>query len=362
MEKDELIMRQCLILGKQGESFVSPNPMVGCVIVKNNKTLSYGYHKFFGDKHAEIDALDKIKGNAKGATLYVNLEPCSHQGKTPPCVDRIISEGIQEVFIGSLDPNPLVNGRGVEKLRGYGILVKTGVIEAECREFNKMFYFANENKKAFVTLKIALSKNFCLTSKNKEKVQISNNYTSKIIHKLRSIHSGILVSANTVISDDPMLTVRNIKGKNPTRIILDREEKLNLEKYQIAKNKEANNIIIAGHKSNNPKYEETASSLQIQIIKVKEENGFIDFTDVQKQLYENNILSVLIESGVALTKNLIKNKIPNNIMVVIGQNEINNGLSPFKAKSIENLIKEIGFKEYSQRDISGDIMIEGTLQ
>ena len=223
MVVEEKYMHRCLQLAQFGGGYVSPNPMVGAVLVINDEIIGEGYHRRFGEAHAEPNAINSVENKEllKQATLYVNLEPCSFYGKTPPCADLIVRSGIPRVVIGTLDPHPKVSGKGVKILEEAGIEVAVGVLKQECRELNKRFFIFQEQKRPYVLLKWAQTRDGFMDKLRSNATQtpllISNNITKLLTHKMRSENQSILVSTNTVLLDNPSLTVRNWSGKNPIR-------------------------------------------------------------------------------------------------------------------------------------------------
>ena len=218
-------MMRCLTLAEQGRGAVEPNPMVGCVIVADNRIIGEGYHMVYGGPHAEVNAIDAVTEADKAllheATLYVSLEPCNHQGKTPPCAEKIISMGIRHVVIGTLDPNPIVAGKGAARLRSAGIDVEVGIAEDACRALNKKFMTFHSLHRPFITLKWAQSKDGFISNADRSPVHLSNAEADKLVHRMRADHMAILVGARTVISDNPKLTTRLVEGKNPVRMVVD---------------------------------------------------------------------------------------------------------------------------------------------
>jgi diaminohydroxyphosphoribosylaminopyrimidine deaminase / 5-amino-6-(5-phosphoribosylamino)uracil reductase len=236
---DEHYMRRCLELAIMGLGKVAPNPMVGCVIVHQDKIIGEGYHKAIGEAHAEVNAINSVKdkGLLKDSTLYVNLEPCVHWGRTPPCSDLIMKEGIPKIIIGSVDTFAKVSGLGIRNLINAGCTVKTGICEQECHELNKRFFSYHTKSKPYVILKWAQSKDgfMDIDRPNNEKgiFWITKPETKRLVHKWRSEESGILVGKNTIVNDNPSLTVREVKGNSPTRFIIDPHEKLNFQDFNI---------------------------------------------------------------------------------------------------------------------------------
>jgi diaminohydroxyphosphoribosylaminopyrimidine deaminase/5-amino-6-(5-phosphoribosylamino)uracil reductase len=220
MNTDEYYMRLALALARKGKRYVSPNPMVGAVIVRNDHIIGQGYHKRYGDYHAEINAIKDARENVTGATLYVTLEPCCHEGKTPPCVENIVKNKLARVVIGAIDSNPLVSCRGINYLQSQGIEVKTGVLENECRELNEVFFHYMETGMPFVTVKYAQTLDGRIATSNGRSQWISSAPARKFAHQLRAEHDAVLVGAGTLIKDNPELTVRLVRGRNPLRVVV----------------------------------------------------------------------------------------------------------------------------------------------
>ncbi|MGO2118484.1 MAG: bifunctional diaminohydroxyphosphoribosylaminopyrimidine deaminase/5-amino-6-(5-phosphoribosylamino)uracil reductase RibD [Fusobacterium sp.] len=218
---DQKYMNLALNLALKGEGHVNPNPLVGAVVVKNNKIIGEGYHKIFGGPHAEVFALNQAGEDAKGATIYVTLEPCSHQGKTSPCVNKIKEMGIKKCVIGTLDPNPLVSGKGKKILEDAGIEVVVGVLEKEAKNLNKVFFKYIQTKKPYLFLKCAITLDGKIATNSNDSKWITNELAREKVQKLRNKYSGIMVGINTLINDNPRLTARIENGRNPFRIVVD---------------------------------------------------------------------------------------------------------------------------------------------
>ena len=233
MTKDEKYMRRCIQLAKNGQQNAKPNPMVGAVIVSaNGRIIGEGYHVRCGEGHAEVNAFASVRTEDEtllsGATMYVSLEPCSHYGKTPPCADLIIKKGVRRVVVGCVDEFAEVQGRGIRKLKEAGIAVEVGVLEKECRELNRRFFTFHREKRPYIILKWAQTANGFIDDHFKP-VQISSDFTKMLSHKLRSEEDAILVGRVTEERDHPQLTVRDWRGQNPKRLVIDRTHPLNLE-------------------------------------------------------------------------------------------------------------------------------------
>ncbi|MBK8290296.1 MAG: bifunctional diaminohydroxyphosphoribosylaminopyrimidine deaminase/5-amino-6-(5-phosphoribosylamino)uracil reductase RibD [Flammeovirgaceae bacterium] len=224
MTPEELLITRAFDLARLGIGSVSPNPRVGCVIVKDGVVLGEGWHQTYGQAHAEINAIANVKNKSllAGSTVYVNLEPCSHTGKTPPCADQLIAYGIKKVVIANLDTNPLVSGNGVKKLREAGIEVITGILESEGRALNKRFFNFQEHHRPYIILKWAQTADGFIARSNYESKWISNEFSRQLVHKWRSEEDAILIGTKTAAHDNPKLTVRDWSGRNPVRIVIDR--------------------------------------------------------------------------------------------------------------------------------------------
>ncbi len=231
MDTHKTYMQYCLQLAKKGLGNVAPNPMVGCVIIHNNIIIGKGYHKKYGEAHAEVNAINSVenKNLLPESTVYVSLEPCSHYGKTPPCCDLLIQHKIKHVVVACLDINPLVAGKGIEKLRAAGIEVITGVLENEAYELNRRFFIYHEKKRPYIILKWAQTKdNFIskISPFTREENWITNKESQLLVHTWRAQEQAILIGTNTALLDNPSLTVRLTDGKNPTRILIDKDLKV----------------------------------------------------------------------------------------------------------------------------------------
>ena len=280
---DKKYMQVCIDLALKGFPLAMPNPLVGCVIVHKHKIIGQGYHKQYGSHHAEVNAIGNVENKdlLKESTLYVSLEPCAHHGKTPPCADLIIKHKIPKVVIGSLDTFSEVNGKGIERLRSTGVEVITSVLEDECREINRRFFTFHEKKRPYIILKWAqTSDGFIAPLDQKEPLWISSSESKTLVHQWRSQEQSVLVGRKTVFLDNPQLTTREFEGKNPIRIVLDKN--LNLPKSLAIFNDEAPTLIVN---------DSLSSECHIQ---VDFENFLPSLLD---KLYESNIQSVIVEGG-----------------------------------------------------------------
>ena len=299
MQNHEFFMQKCFDLAKKGIGSVSPNPMVGSVIVNNEEVIGEGYHARCGSSHAEVNAINSVKDKSllSKSTLYVNLEPCSHFGKTPPCSNLIIKHKIAKVVLGCMDTYTEVTGNGIEKLRNAGIDVRIGIMEKESRELNKRFFMFHEKKRPYIILKWAESKNgFIAPKDHAEPFWMTSNKSKKLVHKWRSEEDAILVGRITAEKDNPLLTVRKVPGANPTRIVIDKDLKLaeNLNLF----NFESRTIIFNKIKSYN-----ISNNNYIRT----DFNNLIN--NILKELYKQDIQSIIIEGGTKTLQSFINDNL-----------------------------------------------------
>jgi len=299
MQNREIFMKKCLELAKKGMGYVSPNPMVGCVIVFNDEIIGEGYHQEYGKDHAEVNAIENVKDKSllKKSTLYVNLEPCVHFGKTPPCTNLIIESKIPKVVIGCADSYSEVSGKGIKKMQNRGIEIIVGVLGKESRELNKRFFTFHEKKSPYIILKWAESKDGFMAPLNQNKpFWMTSSESKKLVHKWRAEEEAILIGRITAKKDNPSLTVREVAGSNPIRIIIDKN--LTLSGDLNLFNSDAKTIIF-----NSLKSEENGTN---QFIKI-DFNYLIE--KILKELHKQNIQSVKIEGGSITLQSFIDSNI-----------------------------------------------------
>ena len=305
--KEEEFMKQALSLARKGLGTTSPNPMVGALIVKGQKIVGRGYHKKAGLPHAEIVALEEAGPQARGATLFINLEPCCHTGKTPPCTEAITKAGIRKVVVSMVDPNPLVNGKGIESLRKAGIDVKTGLLEEEARRLNEAFITFNEKKRPFFILKAAASLDGKIATKLGESKWISNEESRNHASRLRSMVDAIMVGINTVILDNPMLIPRLAKPKRfPLRIVLDSKLRIPLS-CQLVKTATTYPTLIVACKDSRSDKEARLKSLGVQVVRVgADDSGRVSLREMCEELAKREVTSVLLEGGGELNSGFLR--------------------------------------------------------
>lgn len=314
----ESYMQRCVDLAYLGQGNVSPNPMVGCVIVKNGLIIGEGYHSEYGGKHAEIKAIESVidQKEIENSTVYISLEPCFHHGKTPPCVNELINRKIKIAVIGSRDSNPIVGGKGIESLKRAGIEVHENVLSEACRTLNKRFFTFHEKRRPYVILKWAQTSDGYL-DKNREIGEKGVNWISSpeskvLVHKWRSEEQSILVGRNTIMNDNPSLTVREISGKNPTRIVIDSQ--LQLSKDVNIFSKDAPTLVF-----NRLKNDQTDG---VEWIKISETST----KHILDELFKRNIQSVLVEGGSRTLQYFIIDNVWDEARVIVGDVKFGDGV------------------------------------
>lgn len=295
---DKRFMKRALDLAQKGLGCVSPNPMVGCVIVKSGKIIAEGHHKKFGGPHAEINALKKIRFNAKGATMYVTLEPCHHFGKTPPCVDAVIQSGVSRVVMAMRDPNWLTAGKSIKKIKNAGIEVTLGVCGQKAKQLNRFFVKHVTTGLPFVIAKVAKSRDGMIAEKIGQRTQISGKESLAYVQKLRSRVDAVLVGKNTVLMDDPLLNLRDAKKHQPKRVILDSHLSLaDKSGKQKLFSSHGGEVILLSVREPSGSLSNQLKSSGVTVITVKKRQGRVDLRDALKKLGNMGVASVLVEGG-----------------------------------------------------------------
>ncbi len=308
----ETIMRRCLRLAEKGRGSVEPNPMVGAAVVKGTR-IFWGYHSVFGGPHAEIVALEKAGKFAKGATLYLTLEPCCHVNKkTPPCAPAVIATGIKKVVVATRDPNPAVSGKGIAQLRRAGIAVEEGLLQKEAQRMNAPFFRAMTLGLPLVTLKLAMSADGRIATKSGDSKWITSETARAFAHQLRSEHQAILVGTKTVVTDDPELTVRHVTGKNPIRIVVGDAGKLKPD-AKIFDTSAARTILATHPNAATDAFEHRG----VEVWRFEQLWKRIDLRELGKRLVENGITSLLVEGGSETAAEFLKAGLVDRVVFII---------------------------------------------
>lgn len=342
----EKLMKKCINLAKKGRGKTAPNPLVGCVVLdKNNEIISTGYHHKYGENHAERDALLKLTdGSEKDGTLVVNLEPCSHYGKTPPCADLIIERGLKKVVIGCVDNNPKVAGNGIKKLKNAGIEVVLNVLEKECRELNEIFFTNIEEQRTFVALKTATTIDGKIATKIGDSKWITSDKSRNYARKLRTYYDAILTSSNTVITDNPTM-------KHKTKIILDRGLKTN---WNADIYKQGQIILVTSEDYCVDEY-----PLNFEVMLCPEKDGKLDLNYILKELYTSGIKSIFVEAGGKLCGEFVKENLVDKVYHFIAPKILNDnsGRSCFDGDNIFKINDSKNFKLIDTKKLGSDILL-----
>ena len=380
-QQDIEYMQRAISLAKKGAGFVNPNPMVGCVVVKDNEIITEGYHEYYGGLHAERNALTHTTADCKGATLYVTLEPCCHHGKTPPCTDIIIEKGIKKVVVGLLDPNPLVSGKGISILQDAGIEVVTGVEVDKIKELNKVFLKYIKTKRPYVILKTAMTLDGKIASYTGDSKWITNDKSRQLVHKLRSEMMGIVAGIGTVKADNPMLNCRlncqqtTDNGQQsihqPIRIIVDTKASISLDSNIVKTANEYRTILaigrdvtpVASEKTTDNRQQTTVEKLKsfnVEILYCEEKDGHVDINDLMTKLGEKGIDSLLLEGGSTLNAAFLEAGCVDEVYAFIAPKIIGgeHSKSPIGGKGIELMKDAITFDKVEIEQIENDILIK----
>ena len=343
-KNDSHYMSLALKLASQGRDGVKANPMVGCVVVKEGQIIAKGYHHFFGEAHAEINALEQINQQADGATLYVTLEPCSHQGKTPPCTQAIINARIKHVIIATLDPNPLVGGQGLALLETAGIKVTVGLLENEALMLNRGFIKRMQTGLPFVTCKIAMSLDGKTAMASGESQWITGEAARADVQRLRAQHQAIMTGSGTILSDNPSMTVRlDTSTVSPLRVVIDSQQKIKDRSLNIFSN-DAPTLIL------NPSNSQTL------------ENNKLDLTAALKQLGEQGINTVLLEAGPNLIGAMIEENLVDEFIIYTAPLLMGSEANSMATLALTTMADKIQLKLSDLRMVGNDIRITANIK
>jgi len=349
-------MEIALKIAEKGEGNVSPNPLVGCIIVKRGKIVGKGYHKQYGGEHAEINAIKNAGKKVANATLYINLEPCSHWGKTPPCTEKIVEAGVREVIIGMYDPNPLVEG--FKELKFRGIKTKIGILDKEAKKLNEFYVKYMRSKRPFVILKVAMTMDGKIATKTGNSKYITGKDARRHVHKLRSEVDAVMVGINTVLKDNPKLTPRLAQGRDPMKVVIDTELKMPLKCNLM---KHPSKLIIATTNKAPKKKINKFYQKGIDVIVLNVKKGLVDLKDLMKQLGKKEIASVMIEGGSQLNSSAIKERIADKLLIFTAPKLIGNGLGAVGNLGVTKIDKAVKLKNIEMKKVGKDILLEAYL-
>lgn len=354
----ENMMRRALSLARKGIGKTSPNPAVGCVIALQGTVVGEGWHRKAGTPHAEVHALREAGPLARGADVYVTLEPCSHFGRTPPCADALVAAGVARVYVGMVDPNPTVCGKGLARLEIAGIQVITGILEKECRLINEPFVKHVTTGLPFLTLKSALTLDGKTATSSGDSRWITNEKSRRYVHQLRAMVDAVMVGAGTLLADDPELTVRHLRGKNPLRIIVDSSLRIP-HQARLLRDDLAPGTIIATISDNQERIG-VLEARGVQVIRCASDGGRVDLRDLMERLGAGGIQSILLEGGSELAGAALRQGLIDKFILFYAPKFLGgaDGIGLFGGTSVERMGRAFHLETARVRRFGGDVMIE----
>jgi diaminohydroxyphosphoribosylaminopyrimidine deaminase/5-amino-6-(5-phosphoribosylamino)uracil reductase len=355
-------MKRALLLARKGKGRTSPNPLVGAVLVKRGKVVGEGYHAKAGEAHAEIVALRKAGKEARGSTLYVTLEPCTHYGKTPPCAPAVIQAGVRRVVVGMVDPNPVVKGKGISALRKAGIDVHSGTLEKECKTLNEAFCKYILMKVPFVILKVAATLDGKIATRNGESKWISSEASRRLVHRLRNEVDAVVVGVGTVLKDDPLLTARMRGGRDPVRIILDSHLRIP-EDARVIGVSSSRTLIATTPLAPKDKIERLDKA-GVQVLLIESKNGVVDLRAFLSKMGEMGVMSVLVEGGSRVNGAFLDEGLVDKFLLFLSPRLMGDpqALGVFQGKGFEHLKDSTSVKDVKLKRIGEDILVEGYVE
>lgn len=350
-------MRMALELAAKARGYTSPNPMVGCVIVRDGAVVGTGYHERAGLPHAEVVALDAAGDNARGADLYVTLEPCSHHGRTPPCTERIIGAGVRRVICAHLDPDPRVNGRGVAQLRAAGIEVSVGLESHAAERLNAHYIHWKRTGLPWITAKWAQTLDGRIATRTRSSKWITGEAARRESHRQRSYHDAVLVGIGTVLADDPQLNVRMVEGHQPWHVILDSSLRTPVDARVITPEK---TLIFTGPEAN-PVTRRALSERGVEIVAVPRNGGALDVSAVVRVLGEKPFLSVFVEGGSQVVTSFLRARLVNRVMAFIAPKIVGDGCDAVGDLAITHISDAHQLRETEMTQFGDDWLLTGLI-
>lgn len=369
----EEYMQRALELARRGEGHVSPNPMVGCVVVKDGRIISEGYHEKVGEYHAERNALLRCEEDPAGADLYVTLEPCCHYGRTPPCTEIIIEKGIGRVFVAALDVNPLVAGKGVQTLRDAGIEVVTGILEQEAMDLNEVFYHFFETHRPFVAMKYAMTLDGKIACYTGDSQWITGETARAYVHRLRKRYSSILVGITTALKDDPMLNCRTEEGVDPVRLVADSQLRLPTDSRLAQTAKDIPTWVFTTEETlRSAKGRERADALNrlgVDVIPcgyagATDHHSRIDISNLLGILADRDIDSVLVEGGGTVNASFLEAGLVDRVYAFLGPKLVGGeeSRSPIEGSGVPRMEAAVELEDIELQQFDDDLMITGRVK
>lgn len=359
---DQQWMRQVLRLAEKGRGRTAPNPMVGAILVKGGQVVGRGYHVRAGEPHAEIVALQQAGEKARGSTLYINLEPCTHFGRTPPCAPRVVEARVRRVVIGMMDPNPRVKGRGIQSLSQAGIDVQVGILEKECQRTNEAFCKYIIKKEPFVILKVASTLDGKTATQKGDSKWITGEVSRRFVHRLRDQSDGVLVGIGTILRDDPLLTARIKGGHDPYRVVLDSRLRIP-ERARVLEGSPSKAIIATTEEGSNEKMERLERK-GVQILVLNSKEGRIDLKTCLQSLGAIGIMTLLVEGGSEINGSFLDEGAIDKFYFFFSSKWIGDEKAPgiFGGHGVQDLSKTIKLNQLRFRRMGEDFLLEGYVE
>lgn len=355
------VMRLALRLARRGEGHVSPNPMVGAVLVRGGRIVATGHHRAVGRDHAEVEALRRVGFRAQGCDLYVSLEPCCHHGRTPPCTDAIVRSGVRRVVVATVDPNPLVSGRGIETLRHHGVEVEVGLLQTEARRLNEPFFRWITTGMPTVTLKMATTLDGRIAQRDGHSRWITSEPARRLVHRLRSVSDAVVVGAGTARADDPLLLPTLVKRppRIPIRVMVDEEAGLDV-RLQLARTAGDGPVIVACTEAAPPERLAALRGLGVEVLVLPGDGGLVSLPALMADLGRRSCQNVLVEGGATLATSLLRDGLVNRLLVfyaprLLGDPE---AMPLIRDLGVRTLSDAVRFTIRSARRVGPDVMLE----
>lgn len=353
---DERFMRRALTLARKGEGSVSPNPLVGAVIVRDGRIIAEGYHQRRGESHAEVIAIRNATEPIAGSTFYITLEPCSHHGRTPPCVEALIAHRPARVVVGAIDPNPLVSGRGIAALKQSGIETEVGILGEACRESNRVFFKYIRTGLPYVTLKFAQTLDGRIATASGHSQWISSSASLRFAHRLRAVHDAILVGAGTVLADDPALTCRLVRGRDPLRIVVDSRLRLSPDAVVFSDGKRT---LAAATRHAPAERRRLLEKRGIEVLDIAEDPaGRIDLRALLALLGKREISSLLVEGGATVATALLKENLADRLIVILAPKIAGAGIDAVGDLGIRRMDDALAYRYYRVNRRGADLILD----
>jgi diaminohydroxyphosphoribosylaminopyrimidine deaminase / 5-amino-6-(5-phosphoribosylamino)uracil reductase len=360
-EFDQHMMQRALALARRARGYTCPNPTVGAVVVRDGAIVGEGYHRACGQPHAEAEALARAGDKARGATIYITLEPCDHVGRTPSCTEAILAAGIKRVVVGAADPNPKVRGKGLKRLQNAGVEVVTGVLEPQCLDLNRDYNHYISSRLPWVTLKWAMTLDGKIATRTGNSRWISGEASQRWAHHLRARYTAVLVGLGTALTDDPLLTVRHVRGRQPTRIVLDSRGELPLESRLVQSAMEVPLwVAITNRAPEAWRWALVGNGVEVLEI-AADSHGYVDIKALLCELGSREVMSVLVEGGSKVLGSFFDAGLWNQISAVIAPKLAGGekAPSPFGGTGIGKMVEAPMLADMRWRRLGDDFIIEG---